>query len=130
MNNTELKLNDLLAIDRTRLAAERSLMAWVRTALSMITFGFTIYKVLQAIQAQSTVPALQPYAPRNAGLTLIGIGTFALITAAIQHWKYVRKLSNVQSHSPLDLALMIACLLALLGFLMIGGIIFKSGPFD
>jgi len=130
MSNTELKLNDLLAIDRTRLAAERSLMAWVRTALSMITFGFTIYKVLQAIQAQSTVPALQPYAPRNAGLTLIGIGTFALIAASIQHWKYVRKLSTVQPHSPWDLALMIACLLALLGFLMIGGIVFKSGPFD
>jgi len=130
MSNTELKLNDLLAIDRTRLAAERSLMAWVRTALSMITFGFTIYKVLQAIQAQSTVPALQPYAPRNAGLTLIGIGTFALIAASIQHWKYVRKLSTVQPHSPWDLALIIACLLALLGFLMIGGIVFKSGPFN
>jgi putative membrane protein len=130
MSNTELKLNDLLAIDRTRLAAERNLMAWVRTALSMITFGFTIYKVLQAIQAQSTVPALQPYAPRNAGLTLIGIGTFALIAASIQHWKYVRKLSSVQPHSPWDLALIIACLLALLGFLMIGGIVFKSGPFD
>jgi len=130
MSNTELKLNDLLAIDRTRLAAERNLMAWVRTALSMITFGFTIYKVLQAIQAQSTVPALQPYAPRNAGLTLIGIGTFALIAASIQHWKYVRKLSSVQPHSPWDLALIIACLFALLGFLMIGGIVFKSGPFD
>jgi putative membrane protein len=130
MSDTELKLNDLLAIDPTRLAAERNLMAWVRTALSMITFGFTIYKVLQAIQAQSTVPALQPYAPRNAGLTLIGIGTFALIAASIQHWKYVRKLSTVQPHSPWDLALIIACLLALLGFLMIGGIVFKSGPFD
>jgi putative membrane protein len=129
MSDTELKLNDLLAIDRTRLAAERNLMAWVRTALSMITFGFTIYKVLQAIQAQSTVPALQPYAPRNAGLTLIGIGTFALI-ASIEHWKYVRNLSTVQPRSPWDLALIIACLFALLGFLMIGGIVFKSGPFD
>jgi inner membrane protein YidH len=127
MNDTELKLNDLLAIDRTRLAAERNLMAWVRTALSMITFGFTIYKVLQAIQAQSTVPVVHP---RNAGLTLIGIGTFALIVASIQHWKYVHKLNSAQPHSPWDLALMIACLLALLGFLMIGGIVFKSGPFD
>ena len=127
MSNTELKLNDLLAIDRTRLAAERNLMAWVRTALSMITFGFTLYKVLQAIQAQSTVPVLHP---RNAGLTLIGIGTFALIAASIQHWKYVRKLSTVQPHSPWDLALIIACLLALLGFLMFGGILFRSGPFD
>ena len=49
MSEPELKLNDRLAIDRTRLAAERSLMAWIRTALSMIAFGFTIYKFLQAL---------------------------------------------------------------------------------
>jgi inner membrane protein YidH len=127
MSNTELKLNDLLAIDRTRLAAERNLMAWVRTALSMITFGFTIYKVLQAIQAQSKAPAVHP---RTAGLTLISIGTFVLIAASIQHWKYVRKLSSVQPHSPWDPALIIACLLVLLGFLMIGGIVFRTGPSD
>jgi uncharacterized membrane protein YidH (DUF202 family) len=29
MSNTELKLNDILALDRTKLAAERTLMAWV-----------------------------------------------------------------------------------------------------
>jgi uncharacterized membrane protein YidH (DUF202 family) len=89
----ELKLNDRLAIDRTRLAAERSLMAWIRTALSMIAFGFTIYKFLQAMHAQSPVPVLRPNAPRNVGLLLVGIGTFAVAIACIQHWNYVRKLS-------------------------------------
>ena len=34
--------NENLSIDRTRMAAERTLMAWLRTALSMISFGFTI----------------------------------------------------------------------------------------
>jgi putative membrane protein len=46
MSDTELKTSDILALDRTRMAAERTLMAWVRTALSMIGFGFTIYKFL------------------------------------------------------------------------------------
>jgi putative membrane protein len=36
-----------LAVDRTWLAHERTLMAWVRTATSMISFGFTIYKFFQ-----------------------------------------------------------------------------------
>ena len=33
-----------LAYERTVLAHERTLMAWLRTAVSLITFGFTIYK--------------------------------------------------------------------------------------
>jgi hypothetical protein len=43
MSDTELKITDILALDRTRMASERTLMAWVRTALSMISFGFTIW---------------------------------------------------------------------------------------
>ena len=31
------------------MAADRTLMAWIRTTLSMISFGFTIYKFLQAM---------------------------------------------------------------------------------
>ena len=31
-----------LAIMRTRLAADRTLMAWIRTSFSMITFGFGV----------------------------------------------------------------------------------------
>jgi putative membrane protein len=130
MSDTELKLNDLLAIDRTRLASERTLMAWVRTALSMITFGFTIYKFLQFIQEQSKVSLPRPHAPRNLALALIGIGTFVLIVAGIQHWKYVRKLRVVQPNKAWDLALIVASLLALLGLLMFGSIVFRSGPFN
>jgi putative membrane protein len=130
MEKPELKLNDILAIDRTRLAAERNLMAWVRTALSMIGFGFTIYKVLQALQERSTVAVMRPQAPRNAGLTLIGIGTFAVIVACIKHWKYVKKLRPDRPYRPWDPRFTVACLIALLGVLMLGSILLRSGPFD
>jgi len=128
MPDKELKFNDLLAIDRTRFAAERSLMAWVRTSLSMITFGFTIYKFLQYIRQQSPVPLPRPNGPRNLGLVLIGIGTFALIVACTQHWNYVRKLSTVQPSKPWDLTLIVATLLTLLGLLMFGSIVLNAGP--
>ena len=36
-----------LALDRTWLAHERTMLAWVRTAASLISFGFTIYKFFQ-----------------------------------------------------------------------------------
>ena len=34
-----------LAVERTLMALDRTLMAWVRTATSLISFGFTIYKL-------------------------------------------------------------------------------------
>jgi putative membrane protein len=128
MSDTELKLSDNLALDRTRMAAERTLMAWVRTALSMITFGFTIYKFLQLIQEQSTVPVLRPQAPRNVGLTLISIGTFAVIVACVQHWQYIRKLRPEQPYKPWDLTFVVACFIGFLGLLLFVSIILRAGP--
>ena len=123
----ELKLNDRLAIDRTRLAAERSLMAWIRTALSMIAFGFTIYKFLQAIQQQTTATVYLPNAPRNLGLFLVGLGTVALALACIQNQKYLRKLDP--SSSPWNVAFIVAILMCLLGLVVFWSILYTSGPF-
>jgi putative membrane protein len=128
MSDPELSRNDILALDRTRLAADRTLMAWVRTALSMITFGFTIYKFLEALYQQSTVPILRPNAPRSLGLILIGIGTFAVIAACVQHWDYIKKLSPAYPFKPWGLAFIVACLIALLGLPMFGSIILRWGP--
>ena len=128
MGDTELKMTDILALDRTRMAAERTLMAWVRTALSMISFGFTIYKFLQVLQEQSTVPALRPQAPRDVGLALTGIGTFAVATACVQYWKYIKKLRPDRPYKPWDLTFTVACLIALLGLLVFGSILLRAGP--
>ena len=52
MNETPPKLADALAMERTRMAADRTLMGWIRTALSMIGFGFTIFKFLESDPVQ------------------------------------------------------------------------------
>ena len=53
-----------LALSRTILAHDRTLMAWVRTSTSMISFGFTIYKFFQFVQndrsAQHAETLLEP----------------------------------------------------------------------
>ena len=128
MSEAELKIGDRLALDRTRMAAERTLMAWVRTALSMISFGFTIYKFLQVIDDESTVAVLRPETPRNVGLTLTGLGTFALLVASAQYRQHTKAAGcrgAAQAVGP-DLLRGVR-VLALLGLLIFGSIPAECG---
>ena len=71
---------------RTRLALERTIMAWVRTAVSLIAFGFTIVQFFDRLQQiPGTTPARFPDAPRFLGLALIGCGVASLV---ISIWEY------------------------------------------
>lgn len=71
---------------RTRLAVERTLMAWVRTSVAMIGFGFTIFQFFQRFQdMQGVAPAARPDAPWLVGLALIAAGILALAMSA---WQY------------------------------------------
>jgi putative membrane protein len=72
---------------RTRLALENTLMAWVRTAISLIGFGFAVVEIFNRLAAMPSVaPARWPDAPRYMGLALIGAGVLGLL---ISCWQYV-----------------------------------------
>lgn len=118
-----------LAFERTRMAAERTLMAWLRTSLSLISFGFTIYKFLQEM-AKTEKVTLQDNGPRNFGLALIGLGTVALIVASIQHVRLMKELRKHATGPPrTSLALMIALAISVLGGLAFLSILIRVGPF-
>ncbi|WP_421694328.1 YidH family protein [Aestuariivirga sp.] len=71
---------------RTRLAVERTIMAWVRTAVSLIAFGFTIVQFFDRLQQMpGTAPPQFPSAPRYLGLSLIFCGVASLVIAL---WEY------------------------------------------
>jgi putative membrane protein len=82
--------NTQLSIDRTFLAHERTLMAWIRTAASLISFGFTIYKFFQ-LEAKGRVPTSQVIGPRSFASIMILMGLFALLIATIQHCANMRR---------------------------------------
>jgi len=53
-----LRSTNALALERTRLAHDRTMMAWIRTATSLISFGFTIHKFFEYVHqsGQATPP--------------------------------------------------------------------------
>jgi len=80
-----------MATGRTVMAADRSLMAWIRTALSMISFGFTIYKILEGLQKVEG-PMGHDYSPRTVGLFLTGLGTVSMVAGTIEYWQRIKTL--------------------------------------
>jgi putative membrane protein len=80
----QLILRDVLAIDRTRLANERTLLSWIRTALMLLVSGVTLLKLFEGVLVMEVLGAvLIP-----AGILTAGLGvrrylrTRALIEAA------------------------------------------------
>lgn len=78
---------------RTRMSLERTLMSWVRTAVSLIGFGFTIVQFFNRLgEMPGNDQAHFPQAPYYLGLALIGCGVLATIIAIWQYRWTVRYL--------------------------------------
>jgi len=85
--------SDHFAWVRTRLALERTIMSWLRTAVALIGFGFAIVQYLNHLQPiPGGRPAYLPTAPEYLGLALISCGVLALVISLWQYWWTVRYL--------------------------------------
>jgi putative membrane protein len=122
--------SDELAVQRTVMAMDRTLMAWTRTALSLISFGFTIYKFLQYAAEQGAKPGTGPLqGPRHLGMAMISLGVIFLLLASVDFWRDVRRLQPHRRCSALRLSFVMAILLSLMGVLALSNVAFRVGPF-
>ena len=81
---------EILALVRTRFSSERSLLAWMRTSVSLFTFGFSIITFLDYLQKkQERVQFLEE--PYKLGLILICVGILVLVPVVVQHVRRFRR---------------------------------------
>jgi putative membrane protein len=113
-----------MAAERTLMAADRTLMAWVRTSLSMYSFGFTIYKVLEGfVQAGSNLPRSET--PRDIGLFLTVMGTVAIVMGTIEYAQTLRELNTMKEVRLRRPAFLMALLMSVMGVVLFFSIITK-----
>jgi len=101
-----------LPVMNTLMAADRTLMSWTRTSLSLLSFGFTIYKILEGFQDAGGKFVVRTDVPRDAGLFLTGMGTLAMVMGTIEYWQTLKVLHQQRifgrPRSPLIMALIMS----------------------
>ena len=117
-NSTVKQTTTELARERSRDATERTLMAWIRTALALIGFGFGIGKVQDYMEKIHPERVYDPiHGARIFGGAFITLGILAVLVAVIQ---YRRRLSLIKQDvffysEPLPLSEVVALLMLLIG---------------
>jgi putative membrane protein len=106
---------------RVYLAAERTFLAWVRTSVSLMGFGFVIAKfALWTRELGLADPGLTPARVALStwlGFGMVCVGVFVCVMAAIRHRDYVGDLARGVTNPPLDIrtSLVVAGILAVVG---------------
>jgi putative membrane protein len=115
---------------RTFFAAERTLLAWVRTGLAMMGFGFVVARFGLFLRELASERGVEPQEELSVslwvGTTLVLLGVGVNLFAAVKHWNTVRRLNRGQPvrFGPVSLGLVVAVLLGLLGLFIAAYLIF------
>ncbi len=120
--------NTELAKERSRAAAERTLMAWIRTCLSLISFGFGIDRIVTALERNLQGDIDPTHLSRILGLSFIGVGTIAMFLAAIEHNISLKRIEqeNYRYRPRTSLGFLVAISLIIIGLIAFLGIVIKS----
>ncbi len=98
-------MSDPLADDpRVALSQERTLLAWVRTGLALMGFGFVVAR-FGVFMHELGAARLDPVTPQGHlavvfGATLVVLGVGVNTFAAVQHVRRLRMLARGQLFSP------------------------------
>jgi putative membrane protein len=106
------------------LAAERTLLAWIRTGLALMGFGFVVARFGLFLREVSAIRDQAPAAHGGpslwAGTALVVMGVCVNVLAGAQHLRTLRRLRRGEpvSAARLSLGIILAAALAVLGVAM------------
>jgi uncharacterized membrane protein YidH (DUF202 family) len=116
------ELKDELALDKMELALYRAQMAMVRTATTMTTVGFAIYKLLkEKIEKGEDSLAIRITTPRTIAVTLFFAGFLGLITYSIRHMRSLKKIGRFTRAKLFSGVMLMSYILFLLTVLLLIG---------
>ena len=84
----------IFALIRTAFSSERSLMSWIRTSVSLYSFGFTITKFVDYLEHQGEGSQFSE-GPRRLGLALICMGLLVLVLAVVEHMRRLVRMTQL-----------------------------------
>src|SRR5262245_2889623 len=118
---TSLMASDTdLALRRTLLAHDRTLMAWIRTSVSLISFGFTIYKFFQyLVETEKTSLPHTHFGPRQFAIGMISVGVLALAIAIVDYRRSVKVLEQEHSTRYQSLTGVLAAIIFFMGLALL-----------
>jgi putative membrane protein len=99
------------SIDSLRLAYERTALAWVRTSLALIGFGFTIDKFFE-VESRKAGAGVD-WQPHVIGITMIAFGLIALLLFVCELGQFRKRYPRV----PWSVAGVVAGLIGILGIM-------------
>lgn len=83
---------------RIYMAAERTFLAWIRTALALMAFGFVVARFgvfLRELAVSGDGGARNGSGPSLwVGLALIGVGVSTCLVSSVRHARYVRAIDE------------------------------------
>jgi len=117
---------------RVRFAAERTLLAWIRTGLALMGFGFVVARFGLFLRE---IAAARHATPRHSsglslwiGTALAVLGICVTLLAAFQHWRILQRLKRGEDYiAPAwSLGLAVAGVMAILGVGIVAYLLFVS----
>lgn len=110
---------------RVFFAAERTLLAWLRTGLTIIALGFVVSRFglfveLLTAQSLSSSPVAPSFLSAALGVAFVIAGSLAIVVAAVQHRRFVATLPQADLPRAYSsaFALVLSLLVGVLGIVL------------